>query len=680
MIISHQNLKRSSALFLLTGIFVIAAGAISTLGWLIHIENLKSVIPHYTAMKFNTAQCFLISGICFLLLIKYDNPFSKSVFKVLAGYLVIFSTVSLSQDIFHWSAGIDQFFVADNDSIAKGLPFPGRMSPSTAFCFSLLAISFFGIYAKARAFRNIAQYLLHAITLTAFISLIGYLFKVPYTDKFSFFSTMALNSGIAFLLLSIAASAINTNLGFTRFFTGNGIGNVMARRLFPGMVVSLVIIGYIGIELQRKNYLTDEFGVVLSTVAFLLIGLFLIQNALKEMNRLDAKRTKAENETRLLNKNLEDIVLQRTIELKNSNDKFIKIFNSSPVCITITGLNTGEYVDVNPALLEMLKYTREELIGRTSIELGVVDHDYRNYMIDTLATKGFIRNEDAVFKDKNNEVKHCIVSSELFEDSNQKYMMSFVYDITERKIIENNLTEAKEKLEILTDKLTSQNKQLLSFAHITSHNLRSPVSNLSLLVNFYKEATSQVEKDELWGNFETVISHLVSTLDELMATLNAQEDNGKDSEELSFKKTFNSIREILIGQIRESKAIVKTDFSKAPHIFYPKIYIESIMLNLISNAIKYKSPARRPEILIESDHINGETILTVKDNGLGIDMERHGKNLFGMGKTFHSHAEARGLGLFITKTQIEAMGGEITADSKLGEGTRFKIIFNKQQA
>src|ERR1700757_2158581 len=100
MIINHQNLKRSSALFLLTGIFVIAIGAISILGWLFHIENLKSVIPHYATMKFNTAQCFIISGICFLLLVKFDNPVSKNVFNVLAGYLAIFSIVSLSQDVF----------------------------------------------------------------------------------------------------------------------------------------------------------------------------------------------------------------------------------------------------------------------------------------------------------------------------------------------------------------------------------------------------------------------------------------------------------------------------------------------------------------------------------------------------------------------------------------------------
>jgi len=679
MLPQHKNSGRSQILFVSTSIIVILIGVVAIIKWLLNIDILKSLFPGVLVMYFNTALCLIVSGLSFLLLINYDNVFSKSLFRILVISLGCFAMVTFSQYLFHWSAGIDQLFVAKNNPIDDGQPFPGRMSPSSALCFSLLAISFLGINSKRIAYKNIAQYLLHSITLIAFISFTGYLFKVPYSLKFSFFSRMALNTSVAFLLLSTVASTINYNLGFTSLFTGKQIGNIIARKLFPGMILLLIVLGYISIELQRKNYITPEFGIILSTTSFLLIGLFLIRGTLKEMNNLDLKRTEAENETKLLNKNLEEIVLQRTTDLKHSNERFIKIFNSNPTGLAISKLDTGNYAEVNPAFLEMMDYTLDEIIGHPSSELEIISTNYRKQMVETLNKQGFIKNVDVKLKDKHNVLKHCILSAELLEDEHQKYMMSFVYDITDRKKIENNLLNAKKELEFLADKLTNQNGQLLSFAHIISHNLRAPVSNLNLLVNFYKESTSQEDKDELWGNFETVIGHLNTTLDELLETLKIQEDTAKHREDLSFEKTFNAIKETLIGQIIETKAVIKTDFSKAPDIFYPKIYLESIMLNLISNAIKYKSPDRVPELIITSNNIDGEITLTVKDNGLGIDMARHSKNLFGLRKTFHRHAEAKGVGLFLTKTQVETMGGEITAESTVNEGTTFKVIFNKKQ-
>ena len=240
---NYQNLKRSSILFISAGIFVIILGIVSIIGWFLNLDVLKSDFPSYTTIKFNTALCFIVAGCSFLLLIKfkYNNLFLKSLFRLITVCLGAFAIISFSQNVFHYSAGVDQLFMTDYNSIAGGLPFPGRMSPSTSLCFSLLAISFLLIPSKGLAYRNIAQYFLHTITLISFISLIGYLFKVPYSYKFSFFSTMALNTGIAFLLLSMVASLINYDLGLTSLFTGKGIGNIMARRLFPGMIIILVV-------------------------------------------------------------------------------------------------------------------------------------------------------------------------------------------------------------------------------------------------------------------------------------------------------------------------------------------------------------------------------------------------------------------------------------------------------
>jgi PAS domain S-box-containing protein len=622
--------------------------------------------------------CFITAGISVLLRTHDHNPLFKSISTILTSVFGAIAILSLSQNVFHWSAGIDQLVVTDYNSIKQHLPFPGRISAPASLCFSLLALSFLGIRSKRNSYKLIAQYLLHVITLTSFIAIIGYLFNVLYTLNFSFFSSIAFSTAIGLFTLSIAAATVNGELGLSALFTGKQAGNIIARRLFPSMVVILLLLGYISLEMQRNNYISSEFGMVLSTVIFLLIGLFLIRNTVSEINRQDIKRTEAEAETQLLNKNLEGMVRQRTLELEQSNDRVLKIFNANPICIAITNIETGKYVDINPALLDLLGYTADEVIGKTASGLGIISAEYRQKMVDTLSHHGCMRNVDTVLKSKTGEDKHVLLSAEALETVDGKFMMSFVYDITNRKLMENELQESKSSLEVLTDKLTNQNKQLLSFAHIISHNLRSPVSNLNLLLHLYKESTTAEDKDELWQNFETVIGHLNTSLDDLLETLRIQEDTTKERETLSFENIYKPVHDVLIGQIMQGSVIIHTDFSKAEHVVYPKMYLESIMLNLVSNAIKYKSPDRRPEISIKTDSIDGQIILTVQDNGLGIDLKRHQKNLFGLRKTFHRHAEAKGLGLFITKTQIEAMGGEITAESEVGVGTMFKVIFNKK--
>ena len=104
--------------------------------------------------------------------------------------------------------------------------------------------------------------------------------------------------------------------------------------------------------------------------------------------------------------------------------------------------------------------------------------------------------------------------------------------------------------------------------------------------------------------------------------------------------------------------------------------MESVLLNFTTNAIKYAHPERSPIIEFGFAIENGRKVLTISDNGLGIDLDRHGELLFGLYKTFHKRQDAQGIGLYITKNQIEAMKGKVVVSSKVGEGTTFKIVFN----
>ncbi|MGO4918318.1 PAS domain-containing protein [Maribacter spongiicola] len=249
-------------------------------------------------------------------------------------------------------------------------------------------------------------------------------------------------------------------------------------------------------------------------------------------------------------------------------------------------------------------------------------------------------------------------------------------DITEQVEAQQKIINSNKNLEESTIILTSKNKQLAEFNHITSHNLRSPVSNLNALLGLFKNSESESKKVEIFTKFEIVINHLTETLNTLIETITIKHNAGEIKENLYFEQTLNKTKEILAAEIMNTGAIIKFDFSKMKNVMYNPIYLESIFLNLISNSIKYKAPDRAPEILIISDVVNGKTTLEFKDNGLGIDMENYGDKLFGLNKIFHKHPDAKGVGLFLTKAQIVAMNGSISAKSEVNVGTTFFITLN----
>jgi signal transduction histidine kinase len=124
--------------------------------------------------------------------------------------------------------------------------------------------------------------------------------------------------------------------------------------------------------------------------------------------------------------------------------------------------------------------------------------------------------------------------------------------------------------------------------------------------------------------------------------------------------------------------VFTTDFSAAPYILGVRPMVQSIIYNLLSNAIKYQSPNRPLNVRISSFTIPGtKTILEVTDNGLGIDLPNQRENVFKLYKRFHSHVNGKGLGLYLVKTQVDALGGEIELESQLDHGTTFRIKFKQ---
>lgn len=513
------------------GVLVIAIGLIVIVGWVFNINILTTIIPGSVSMKLNTAIGFLLSGILFINLVK--GKWGKGC-QFLSFLLLLFGVATFSQNLFNYNLGIDQILIVDHEKTS----YPGRPSPITAFCFSLYALALLGIGSRVSYLKKIAQYGLHVITLISFLALLGYLFAVPVFYRLSFLTNVAINTAFAFFILSIATSFIQKEEGIIGIFTGDRIGSLMARNLFSKNVIAVLLLTSLELYILRNKMISEDFGIALLGTSFILVSLYLIAQTSQQLNHIDIKRIQAENKIIESNKNLENIVVDRTVYL------------------------------------------------------------------------------------------------------------------------------------------TNQNKQLEDFAHIVSHNLRGPVSNLNTILNFCKESETVEEKEELMEMFEKTVGNIGSTLNELLEVVSIRHESRKEKQKVLFQTVFTKIKETFQGQVLELKAEVTADFSEAPEIEYFSTYLESIMQNLLSNALKYNSPDRKTVIHFATTNKNGNVVLAVSDNGLGIDLSKNGSRLFGLHKTFHEHPEAKGIGLFLTKAQVEAMGGEISVASKVNEGTTFKIAFN----
>jgi PAS domain S-box-containing protein len=241
-----------------------------------------------------------------------------------------------------------------------------------------------------------------------------------------------------------------------------------------------------------------------------------------------------------------------------------------------------------------------------------------------------------------------------------------------------DINEQKEKqvaIDESTKIITSQNKRLVNFAHIVSHNLRAHAANLSLSLELQAEETDPAQKTKLQENIQQISASLNETIAHLTDLVVAQTETHEIKKRVALDKVMKHVEAVLQAEIHESKATLNVNFSKCTEIDFVPAYLESILLNFTSNALKYRNPNVPLVITIESDVEAGKPILKVSDNGLGIDLEKHGEHLFGMYKTFHGNPTARGIGLFMTKNQVESLGGKISVESEPNKGTAFKIHF-----
>lgn len=354
---------------------------------------------------------------------------------------------------------------------------------------------------------------------------------------------------------------------------------------------------------------------------------------------------------------------ERKISLitENSNDAFVLIENH-------------HLSYVSPSYAKMLGFSVDELSNFSTFDIFSYIHKEDTKMVkeciySNLAKRNKYFKYQFRVRGKKGKYFWREDSACVLYDNEGKYTK---YLIISRDISQIKLAEEKaKKLFSLSKDL---NAKLADFTHIVSHNIRSNTSNMTMLIDLIEDTEDFSEQKEYFKLLKQNNNKLSETITHLNETIDLQFTSKKRKTEITILTEINKILATFKRQIDKEKTTIELNIPKDLKLNTIPTYFESILFNLISNAIKYKSPKRNLNLKITAVKNKKKVTITVEDNGIGMDLTKNKDKIFGMYKTFHNNADAIGLGLFMTKNKVNFLGGSINVESKVNEGSLFKLI------
>ncbi len=370
--------------------------------------------------------------------------------------------------------------------------------------------------------------------------------------------------------------------------------------------------------------------------------------------------------------------------LKTSRDTFASAFDYSGIGMALISLD-GKWLDANNVLCEMTGYSKKELLQLTLQDITYPedlhnDHSLvRKLLMRQISTYNI---EKRYISSKKKIVLTSLTVSVVWNsDDSPKFYIAQVVDITKKKELENEINRKNTDLEATKINLINKINQLEELSHIIAHNLRGPASNIKMLSGALLADHKGDESNSLKGLFTSEeafeLIHessetLMNSLSTLMEITEIKLNKEIPYNDCDIKMLVNDVTTHLYGIIFEKHAVIMLDL-EIPVVKYPKAYLENILYNFISNALKYCKADATPEITISSFAKKGRVLISVKDNGLGIDMKRYGDRIFKLNQVFHQGYDSKGVGLYITKTQVESLGGTIEVKSEVNKGSEFIV-------
>lgn len=425
----------------------------------------------------------------------------------------------------------------------------------------------------------------------------------------------------------------------------------------------------------REKLATAIQNAVLHQMPFNLTVLFFGAKGTQKWLRITGKAWKENNAQKVIGS------LQDVTEQKNTSDQLVlerqrtqNFLDGANVGLWEWNIQTGQTA-FNERWAEMLGYSLKEL-HPTNIETWrqfIHPQDFQifeNNFSEAIASEDHFYKAEYRMRHKNGTWVWVLDHGKIFSwtaEGRPHKAFGTRQDITIRK---NSESEIKGLLTVAKD----QNERLRNFAYIVSHNLRSHAGGLSMLIDLIAEESPEFLKNELFAHFKNGVLNLGETIQHLTEVVQINLSAREKNVAIPLSDVVNKTIQSLMPIAQKNGVTIENHVVDHLAVLALPAYLESIVMNFLSNAIKYKSDKRPGLIEVTAKNMGEMVQIDFKDNGQGIDLNRHGEKLFRLYHTFHKHEDSRGVGLFITKNQIEAMGGKVTVDSTVDVGTTFSVF------
>jgi PAS domain S-box-containing protein len=376
----------------------------------------------------------------------------------------------------------------------------------------------------------------------------------------------------------------------------------------------------------------------------------------------------------------QDITARRQAEeaLQESEERFRTMAEASPVLIAHTDQD-GNAVYFNKEWIRLTGRTMEELVNYGWADLlhpedreGFVDAYLAAFRRRELLKREFrLRSQQGEYR-----WQLAVVSPRFGPNGAYAGHISSCIDIADLKA-------AEQALALKNAQLTAINNDLDNFVYTASHDLKAPIYNIEglmkVLIRSIPPESMQTERVEYTTRMilESV-ERFKRTIGDLTEISKLQKEANQPVTPVSVKQVIEEVILDLKPAIEASGARIQMDVAEFPTIDFSEKNLRSIIYNLLSNAIKYRSPDRSPQVRIYGEQTGQYRVLSVEDNGLGLDLTKdRQEKLFAMFKRLHNHVEGTGVGLYMVKKIVENAGGKIEVKSKVGIGSTFSVFFKR---